>query len=449
MARLPIPGSDENSWGDVLNDYLSQAHKADGTLKNGAVDTSQLQDGSITAVKLSASGTAGAGKVVGHDGSGLAWTTPVTDPVVGGDLSGTASNAQIAAGAVGATELAANAVVTAKIQDGAVTAVKIADGTITPAKLAAGAATSNTGLRSLQIYYAPPNVINGRFDDDYAAAMLSRYDDVVLGTGLEDPGSPYYASTTAIIQKIAELSPDTVVWGYIDCGVTTGNLSLPTLQTQIDQWLAIGAGGIFCDVIGYAYQVSRARQNSIISYIHSKNVGAILNVFDPNEVLSPAVNATYNPGGVATVANDTDVLLLESWVCNSDAYPDPHFTTFSDIKFRGDAARVYRDNMGIRLFATNILEHTGRTENEIKEYRDISEALARIWRLDGSGLAASTYSSSGSDVGIVRPRFTSLRSTPFRPDAPYVLNGPWTEVEAPDLGLLVHYEPGTHTWAQL
>lgn len=386
MARLPVPGSDENSWGDILNDYLMQSHNGDGTLKSGIVGSSQLADSAVS---------------------------------------------------------------TAKIQDGAVTANKIADGTITSSKLASGAIAADTGLRSVLIYYAPPNSINARFDDNYAAAILSRYDDVVLGTGLQDPGNPSYASTTAVMQKVAALSPDTIIWGYIDCGVTTGNLSLATLQTQIDQWIAIGARGIFCDVIGYAYEVPRSRQNSIISYIHSKNVGAILNVFNPDEVLSSAVNPTYNPDGTATVANSTDVLLLESWIVNSDAYADPFYATFSDVKTRGDAARAYRASLGIRLFAANIIEHDSHTENEIKDYRDISEALARIWRLDGSGMAASLYSATGVDVGVVQPRFSSLRSTPLRPTAPYILNGPWTEIEAPDLGLLVHYEAGTHTWSQL
>lgn len=33
MARLPQPGGDKGSWGDILNDFLSQAHNADGSLK--------------------------------------------------------------------------------------------------------------------------------------------------------------------------------------------------------------------------------------------------------------------------------------------------------------------------------------------------------------------------------------------------------------------------------
>jgi len=37
MARLPTPGGDDGTWGDVLNDYLNQSHNTDGTLKNSAV----------------------------------------------------------------------------------------------------------------------------------------------------------------------------------------------------------------------------------------------------------------------------------------------------------------------------------------------------------------------------------------------------------------------------
>jgi len=33
MARLPIPGSDEGNWGEVLNNFLSIEHNSDGTQK--------------------------------------------------------------------------------------------------------------------------------------------------------------------------------------------------------------------------------------------------------------------------------------------------------------------------------------------------------------------------------------------------------------------------------
>lgn len=42
MARLPQPGKDSGVWGDVLNDYLSQIHKPDGSLKDNVVGSEQL-----------------------------------------------------------------------------------------------------------------------------------------------------------------------------------------------------------------------------------------------------------------------------------------------------------------------------------------------------------------------------------------------------------------------
>lgn len=436
MTRLPTPGADEGTWGAILNNFLLQSHAVDGTLKASIVSASQLADNAVTEVKL--------------DSAVQTKLNSTGDPSMGGDLSGTASNAQLVNGVVGTAQLADNTVSTVKLQNNAVTTTVIADGAVTAAKLGTDVTTvaRTDGLRSLLIFYAPPNIINAKYDNDYAAGILSRYDDVVLGTGLENPGDANYASTVSIIQKVGALGSGTIIWGYINCGITTGNLSLSTLQTQIDQWLSIGAQGIFCDVMGYDYGVSRDRQNSIIDYIHSKGVGAILNAYTADDLFSSAVNATYNPSGTATHANSSDVYLLESWVCNSDSYSSPYYATFSDIKTRGDAARSYRQSLGIRIFTANILSYNGRTDSEIDGYRGVTEALARIWRLDGMGIAASTYSASGSDVGVVRPRFPLLRPNQLRKNAPYTLNGGWTQVEAADLGISVSYDAGTHSWTQ-
>jgi hypothetical protein len=37
MSRLPTVGADSNSWGEVLNDYLSVSHNTDGTIKEVAL----------------------------------------------------------------------------------------------------------------------------------------------------------------------------------------------------------------------------------------------------------------------------------------------------------------------------------------------------------------------------------------------------------------------------
>lgn len=48
MSRLPQPGSDNGTWGNILNDYLSQAHNADGTIKDGVVLESALSSSAQT-----------------------------------------------------------------------------------------------------------------------------------------------------------------------------------------------------------------------------------------------------------------------------------------------------------------------------------------------------------------------------------------------------------------
>ena len=52
MARLPQPGGDAGNWGDILNDYLAQAHSPDGLLKNGSVTSASIVTGAITATHL-------------------------------------------------------------------------------------------------------------------------------------------------------------------------------------------------------------------------------------------------------------------------------------------------------------------------------------------------------------------------------------------------------------
>lgn len=158
MARLPQIGGDDGDWGKILNDYLSQIHAADGSLKPNvvgpaalapnAVTASNVQNATIVAAKLDA-GTGANGDILVKDSqsaSGFKWATPaagggsVGNTAVGGDLTGTVSNAQIAAGAVDETTLAQavkdklNAVAT--VADGSITSVKIADGTIVETDLA-------------------------------------------------------------------------------------------------------------------------------------------------------------------------------------------------------------------------------------------------------------------------------------------------------------------------
>ncbi len=55
MARLPNPGGDDGTWGDILNAYLDVSLNSDGTLANNVVGTSQIQNNAVTNAQLDSS----------------------------------------------------------------------------------------------------------------------------------------------------------------------------------------------------------------------------------------------------------------------------------------------------------------------------------------------------------------------------------------------------------
>ena len=47
MPRLPVPGSDNGTWGDILNDFLLAAHNADGSLKSTGALAAKADDSAV------------------------------------------------------------------------------------------------------------------------------------------------------------------------------------------------------------------------------------------------------------------------------------------------------------------------------------------------------------------------------------------------------------------
>jgi len=110
MARLPTPGSDAGNWGDILNDFLTTVHKADGTLKDDTVGAAQLVNDAVTSVQLA---------------------------------NNSVTSAQISNAAVQTIAIADNSVTTPKLADGSVTSAKIAPGVLpAPGSVADGAVTT-------------------------------------------------------------------------------------------------------------------------------------------------------------------------------------------------------------------------------------------------------------------------------------------------------------------
>ena len=300
----------------------------------------------------------------------------------------------------------------------------------------------------LLIYYGTPQGVNGVFNNDYSAQLFSRWDYVVFGGGLEDPGHTYHTSTQDIIGKIHGLNPSEKIFGYIDLGVSTNNYSIATMKTKVDQWKAMGADHIFLDDAGYDYQTSRARLNEMLDYIHAHGMQAMVNAWVAADVLGNAVNATYNPTGAATKMNSGDYYLLESWVVNTEAYNTHQgYAIMSDIKTRADAAASYRDSLGVKIVTTNTVDYSSHTDEQIQKYFQMVQAASSMYSLDAYGVDALHYGSIAPNANVVKTfEFDPSYPTYFSSDTPYTINGSWTEMTRPDTGQVFHNDFSTDTY---
>jgi len=98
MSRLPTPGSDNNNWGTVLNDYLQQSLASDGTLLTtptnaytGGTNTNLANSTRPGLVQLAGDLTVPvtAPKVIGLQGFAVASTTPTDGQVLTWSASAT------------------------------------------------------------------------------------------------------------------------------------------------------------------------------------------------------------------------------------------------------------------------------------------------------------------------------------------------------------------------
>ncbi len=119
MARLPHPGGDSGTWGQVLNDFLGIVHKTDGSLKDGVIASTNLdstvqtslmlantaiQAGDVDTVVSDAVSNVSSATHAAVVAAGPTWSTLLGKPAVIAE-GATQLNARTAIGALGRDEM--------------------------------------------------------------------------------------------------------------------------------------------------------------------------------------------------------------------------------------------------------------------------------------------------------------------------------------------------------
>jgi hypothetical protein len=171
-ARLPVPGSDDGQWGQILNGFLDVEHASDGTLlirtdgtlsgfyskPGGGIPASDLSTAvqtelanignatSLQSVTLSASSPTDGQSLV-YSASSTSWApaTVTASGSVPDAAAGTKGLIELGGDLNGPSSTAAVPVITS----GAITSAKIASGTIVDANISASAAIAQSKISGL------------------------------------------------------------------------------------------------------------------------------------------------------------------------------------------------------------------------------------------------------------------------------------------------------------
>lgn len=219
MARLPQPGSDEGQWGTILNDFLSQAHEPDGTLKPGAVTGDIL-----------ASGTDG--QVLTRDSSqttGIDWQTPPAESVT--SVAGKTGAVTLIKGDVGLGNVDNTADANKPVSTATQTALdnKVSTNlggreTVSVNNAASGAVTlnlSNGNIFSLQLTGNITSLgISGAINNTGCSCTIYLTQDATGSRTVSWPASFKWSGGTLPVLSTAANAVDIVVCESIDGGTT-------------------------------------------------------------------------------------------------------------------------------------------------------------------------------------------------------------------------------------
>ena len=260
--------------------------------------------------------------------------------------------------------------------------------------------------KDLLIYYGWLNSFNSganSFTNELVAQDMAKYELIVLGDGVQDPGHGDYANSQVIIPRIQALNPMAKIFGYV-----TVNQVLANLQTKVDQWDTLGVNGIFMDEAGYDFGTTatndRPAFNTKVDYVHGKTTSNLCfaNAWNTDHILGTTndvsfPNATWNTTPAESNLTIDDWILLESFPINT-GNPVPYEDDVSDKAgwaARGSKAISLRSQYGVNFAAVGILDNSSGSAQALF---DFGFASTLMFSLGAYGTSDTSYASGSAAV---------------------------------------------------
>ena len=253
--------------------------------------------------------------------------------------------------------------------------------------------------KNLLIYYGWLNSFNSAdngWNNENVAQAISKYNVIAFGDGIQDPSHGDFANSQIIINRIKEINPAILIFGYV-----TVNQSLTDFTTKTKQWDNLKVHGIFMDEAGYDYSKTRIELNSRIDVVHSQEDAntCFLNAWNIDNIVGieedPSyLNSSFNPGLVDSNVDIDDWYLLESFAVNTDSYSaNGGYASKTDWHARGNKAVEKHVEYGLNLASIGIINDDNAEGQSLFDFAHMS-ALA--YNLDANGTSDSNYGASSA-----------------------------------------------------
>lgn len=268
---------------------------------------------------------------------------------------------------------------------------------------------------NLLIYYGWLNSFNSAvnsWNNENVSQDMAKYNILVFGDGVQDPGHGDFSNTEIIIPRIKALNPNAKIFGYVST-----NQSLANFKSKVDGWDNLGVHGIFMDEAGYDYGSTatngRDAFNEKVDYIHNDQTSSTLcfiNAWNMDHIIGTEndasyPNTTWNPDLVESHLTSDDYYLLESFAVNTVVYGND-YETKTDWAYRGWKSTSHRYNYGINLVSVCTIEDGHADSSDLIDFAFISSMM---FCLEGFGSADIYYgASSAKNTFLERPDVSGL-----------------------------------------